>query len=84
MRLSSPLKVATTLFSGFRSRTVRYGRGAVQRAPDRGRQTPLPGIPVRVIERFDPGAIPRERVSTVWTGANGAFSIHLARAPAAI
>jgi hypothetical protein len=38
-------------------------------------------MPVRVIERFDPGAFPRERVSTVRTGADGAFSIHLSPGP---
>jgi hypothetical protein len=78
MRLSSPLKVATTLLSGFRSRTVRYGRGATFRGRlIAGRQAPLPGMPVRVIERFGPGAVQRERVSTVHTGAAGAFSAHL-------
>jgi len=82
MRLSSPLKVATKLLSGFRSRTVRYGRGATFAGRlIAGRHAPLAGMPVRVIERFDPGAVPRERVSTVRTGAGGAFSIHLAPGP---
>jgi uncharacterized Zn-binding protein involved in type VI secretion len=82
MRLSSPLKVATKLLSGFRSRIVRYGRGASFRGRlVAGRNAPLAGMPVRVIERFDPGAVPQERVSTVRTGAGGAFSIHLAPGP---
>jgi uncharacterized Zn-binding protein involved in type VI secretion len=82
MRLSNPLKAATTLFSGFRSRTVRYGRGASFGGRlVVGRRAPLPGAPLRVIERFDPGAVPRERVSTVRTGAGGAFSVHLAPGP---
>jgi hypothetical protein len=82
MRLANPLKVATRLLSGFRSRTVRYGRGATFGGRlIAGRQAPLPGMPVRVIERFDPGAVPRERVSTVRTGAGGAFSIHLSPGP---
>jgi uncharacterized Zn-binding protein involved in type VI secretion len=82
MRLSNPLKVATTLLSGFRSRTVRYGRGVTFRGRlVAGRHAPLPGMPVRVIERFDPGAVPRERVSTVHTGVAGAFSIHLGPGP---
>ncbi len=82
MRLPDPLKVATRLLSDFRSRSVRYGRGA--RFGGRliaGRRAPLAAMPVRVIERFDPGAVPRERVSTVRTGAGGAFSLRLDPGP---
>jgi hypothetical protein len=82
MRLANPLKVATRLLSGFRSRSVRYGRGATFSGRlIAGRHAPLPGMPVRVVERFDPGAFPRERVSTVRTGADGAFSLHLSPGP---
>jgi hypothetical protein len=38
-------------------------------------------MPVRVIERFDPGAVPRERVSTVRTGAGGHFALRLEPGP---
>jgi hypothetical protein len=82
MRLSNPLKIAARLRSDFRSRTVRYGRGATFSGRlIAGRHAPLPGMPVRVIERFDPGAALAERVSTVRTGAGGAFSIHLSPGP---
>lgn len=82
MRLSSPLKVAATLLSRFRSRTVRYGRGAsFSGRLFAGRHAPLSGMPVRLIERFDPGAVPQERVTTVRTGGGGAFSIHLGPGP---
>ncbi|HEV7398997.1 MAG TPA: hypothetical protein VGN84_01885 [Solirubrobacterales bacterium] len=82
MRLSNPLKVATTLLSSFRSRAVRYGRGvSFGGRLIAGRRAPLSGATVRVIERFDPGAVPRERESTVRTGAGGAFSVHLAPGP---
>jgi hypothetical protein len=82
MRLSNPLKIATTLFSGFRSRTVRYGRGATFSGRlVAGRHAPLSAMPVRIIERFDPGAVPRERVSTVRTGASGGFSLQLRPGP---
>ena len=82
LRLSSPLKIATTLLSRFRSRTVRYGRGAsFSGRLFAGRQAPLSGMPVRLIERFDPGAVPRERVTTVRTGDGGAFNIHLGPGP---
>lgn len=82
LRLSSPLKVATTLLSRFRSRTVRYGRGAsFSGRLFAGRRAPLAGMPVRLIERFDPGSVPRERVTTVRTGDGGAFNIHLDPGP---
>jgi hypothetical protein len=82
MRLPNPLKVATTLLSDFRSRTVRYGRGTSFKGRlVAGRNAPLTGMPVRVIERFDSGAVPGEQVSTVRTGVGGAFSIHLAPGP---
>ena len=82
LRLSSPLKVATTLLSRFRSRTVRYGRGAsFSGRLFAGRRAPLPGMPVRLIERFDPGAAAPERVTTVRTGDGGTFSFHLGPGP---
>jgi hypothetical protein len=82
MRLSSPLKIATTLLSSFRSRSVPFGRGAsFSGRLIAGRQAPLSGMPVQVIERFDPGAVPRERISTVRTGAGGSFSIRLGPGP---
>jgi hypothetical protein len=113
MRLPSPLKIATTLLSGFGGsvldwhRCARHGQGrrcheetiqAFERRPSErtvpygrgipfsgrliaGRHAPLAAMPVQVIERFDPGAIPRERVSTVRTGADGAFSIRLSPGP---
>jgi hypothetical protein len=82
LRLSSPLKIVTTLLSHFRSRTVRYGRGASFGGRLLiGRRAPLSGMPVRLIERFDPGSVPRERVTTVRTGDGGAFNIHLDPGP---
>ncbi|HEY0390900.1 MAG TPA: hypothetical protein VGC63_04240 [Solirubrobacterales bacterium] len=82
MRLSNPLKVATALLSGFRPRTVRYGRGAVFSGRlIAGRHAPLPGMPVRIIERFDSGAALADRVSTVETDATGSFSAYIAPGP---
>jgi hypothetical protein len=82
MRLSSPLKVRTTLLSDFGSRTVPYGQGAsFSGRLIAGRRAALSGMPVRVIERFDAGAAPRERESTVVTGAGGAFSVRLEPGP---
>jgi hypothetical protein len=82
MRLANPLKVATALLSDFRARTVRYGHGATFKGRlIAGRHAPLAGMPVRMIERFDSGAVPRERVSTVKTAAGGAFSLHLDPGP---
>jgi hypothetical protein len=87
MVLTSPLKVSTRLTAGFgagsaRNRTAPYGRGA--RFSGRlvaGRRTPLAGMPVQVIERFEEGAEPRERVSVVRTGDAGVFDLHLAPGP---
>lgn len=42
---------------------------------------PLAGMPVRVIERFDPGSDPAQRVTVVETGADGSFRIDLASGP---
>jgi hypothetical protein len=82
MRLSNPLKIATTLLSGFRSRTISYGRPAwFSGRLFGGRHAPLAGMPVRLIERFDPGAVPQERVTTVRTGRGGAFDVHLGPGP---
>jgi hypothetical protein len=82
LRLSSPLKVATTLLSRFRSRTVRYGRGvSFSGRLLVGRRAPLVGMPVQLVERFDPGSTPPERVTTVRTGDDGSFSIHLGPGP---
>jgi hypothetical protein len=86
MRLRNPLKVATTLLAGFRRRpalrTVPFGRGISYGGRlIAGRRTPLAGMPVRILERFAAGAEPRERESTVRTGARGAFRTRLAPGP---
>lgn len=85
MRLHSPLKVATTLLAGFGQRravTAPYGRTiAYQGRLIAGRRTPLPGMPVRILERFSPGAEPQERESTVETSSTGSFRIRLAPGP---
>ncbi len=81
MRLPSPLKIATSLAVEFRSRSIAYGRGAPFRGHlFAGRRTPLAGMPVEIIERFDAGAQPSERVTTVRTGP-GSFGLHLAPGP---
>jgi len=113
MRLSNPLKVATTLLSGFggsvldwhrctrhgqsrrcheetiqaferrpSERTVPYGRGIpFSGRLVAGRNAPLAAMPVQLIERFDPGALPRERVTMVKTNADGAFNVRLSPGP---
>jgi hypothetical protein len=86
MRLRSPLKVTTALGAGFRripaSRTVAFGHGVAYSGHlIAGRHTPLAGMPVRIIERFAAGAEPRERESTLRTGAGGAFRTRLAPGP---
>ena len=82
MRLHGPLKVPVKLLTKGGKRAIRYGRGTwfAGRALT-GRRAPLAGVPVKVTERFAPGAIPAERVSTVRTKAGGGFGIRLAPGP---
>jgi len=87
MTLRNPLKAPTRLLAGFAGGrparyTVPYGRGSLFAGRlIAGRRAPLVGVPVQVIERFEAGSSPRERVSTVRTGAGGAFSARLAPGP---
>lgn len=82
MRLHGPLKVPVKLLTKGDERAVRYGRGTwfAGRALA-ARRTPLTGVLVKVTERFAPGSVPAERVSTVRTGAGGSFGVHLAPGP---
>jgi hypothetical protein len=80
MVLSNPLKATTTLHAGFRGhglrRAVPYGRRVlVGGRLLTGRSSALGGMPVRVVERFAPGAHPATRTATVTTGPNGTFAI---------
>lgn len=82
MRLRDPLKIATTLLATSGQRSLHYGHGS--EFGGRlivGRRAPLANATVRVIERFDPGAVPRERVTAVRTSTNGDFSARLAPGP---
>jgi hypothetical protein len=84
--LSNPLKATTLLIGSFADRrlrrTVPYGRGIdVGGRLTTGIRSPLGGVPVRVVERFAAGARPAMRVSTVMTGANGAYSLRLMPGP---
>ncbi len=82
MRLRNPLKVATTLSASLGRRAVPYGRGmSFSGELIAGRRTGLGGMPVQVIERFEVGASPAQRVSTVRTGAGGEFSVRLRPGP---
>jgi hypothetical protein len=81
MRLSAPLKVSTKLLTETPARAAPLPYGRQARFAGRllaGRRAPLAGRPVKVIERFAPGAVPRQRVRTVLTGADGAFAVELA------
>lgn len=86
MVLTNPLKATTTLRDGFSggglARVVPYGRGIrLQGRLITGLSSGLAAMPLRVLERFDAGARPSVRVSTVKTGPGGAFSIRLAPGP---
>src|SRR6476659_10162599 len=86
MVLANPLKATTALRDGFHrdglSRTVPYGRGVLFRGRlPTGVSSPLAGMPLRIVERFAPGARPAARASTVRTGPSGAFSVRAAPGP---
>jgi hypothetical protein len=80
MVLSNPLKATTSLRVSFRRhgslRTVPYGRRVLLSGRlITGRSSPLGGVPVRVVERFAPGAHPASQTSTVTTAPDGTISI---------
>lgn len=83
MVLAAPLKALTEL--GLRLGERR--RGTASAAPyvhgqlSGGRRHRLAGMSVRVIERFDPGAAERQRVSIVRTGPDGSFALPLRPGP---
>jgi hypothetical protein len=88
MRLAAPLKVSTALRAGFghpgvaEPRTVPYGRGVlISGRLLAGRQAPLEGMPVRVVERFGAGPGATERVTTTQTAAGGVFRLRLSPGP---
>lgn len=65
-----------------RERLVPYGRGALYSGRvSAGLGTALPGVAVRVTERFDPGAGEPDRTTTARTGADGVFTVRLAPGP---
>ena len=64
------------------TRLVPYGRGTLFSGRlIAGLGSPLARMPVQVVERFDSGANPAQRVTTVETGADGVFTAHLAPGP---
>jgi hypothetical protein len=87
MILRSPLKAPTRIEAGLGAkrlpeRVSRYAHGA----PYRGRLSlasgePLAGMPVRLIEAFDPGSELAQRVTVVETGPDGSFRSQLAPGP---
>jgi hypothetical protein len=82
MRLRGPLKLPVRIVGASHRRTLRYGRGTwFGGRLVAARRTPLAGMPVRVSERFAAGSVPSERVSTVRTGADGRFGLHLPPGP---
>jgi hypothetical protein len=85
MVLPNPLKAPTALRAAFAeratARTVPFGRGVRLSGQLSAAGTPLPGMPVRIVERFVAGASPAIRVSMARTGPGGAFALRLAPGP---
>lgn len=64
------------------SRAVPYGRGSIFSGRLlAGLYSPLARMPVQVVEQFEPGSQPAQRVTTVETGADGVFTVHLGPGP---
>ncbi len=82
MRLRGPLKVATALIAPSGQRNLAFGHGtSFGGRLLSGRHAPMANALVRVVECFDAGAVPRERIATVRTSADGGFSTRLAPGP---
>lgn len=88
MVLSNPLKTPSSLRAGLgrggrtARRLVPYGRAASFGGRlIAGLATPLAQMPVRIVERFEPGSSASERVSTAWTDGEGRFAVRLAPGP---
>ena len=85
MVLANPLKARTTLEARLgrrRARPVAAGKGVRLTGRLRGPAgSPLGGEEVRVLESFDPGAVPASRLTTVRTGADGGFTVTLPPGP---
>jgi len=84
MALSAPLKAATKLNLRIDPQgSIALGAGA--RLEGRligGRRSPLSGMTIKVVERFEPGpAKEHERVSAVRTAGHGDFTLRLAPGP---
>lgn len=87
MILRNPLKAPTRIEAGFGARraptrAVRYAHGA----PYQGRLSlatgePLAGVQIRILEVFDRGSSPSQRVTIVETAADGSFQSHLGPGP---
>ncbi|MEX0972307.1 MAG: hypothetical protein WDZ46_03515 [Solirubrobacterales bacterium] len=86
MTLSNPLKAASTLRAGFHrgrlERATPFGRSVrIAGRLTTGRNSPLAGAPLRIVERFAAGARPSTRVSTVRTMPGGGFAHRIAPGP---
>jgi len=82
MRLRNPLKPATRLIAQVGKPLVSFGRGtSLNGRLLVGRRAPLADTPVQVIERFAPGSGREQRLTTVRSAADGAFSARLGPGP---
>lgn len=86
MTLSNPLKATTALRAGFQGKKARWTAPYGRRVRIAGRLTTgtsssLGGMPVRIVERFAPGARIATLTSTARTGPDGSFSIQTSPGP---
>ena len=87
MALVNPLKSRVRLQAGLAKgmragARIAYGRALVYHGQmTSAKGSPLGGLPVQVIEEFEPGAAAGARTRKVVTGADGSFAIRLPRGP---
>ncbi len=82
MRLQSPLKLPVRVIVKAQPRVVHYGRGIwFGGRLVAARRSPLVGVNVQVIERFEAGGVPGERRTTVRSDGRGGFGVHLSPGP---
>jgi hypothetical protein len=82
MRLQSPLKLPVRMVTKVQPRIVPYGRGIwFGGRLIAARHSPLAGVAVQVVERFEAGGIPGERRTTTRSDGRGRFGVHLPPGP---
>jgi hypothetical protein len=80
--LKEPVRLEGRLWGAGRAGTVPYGNGAVYRGRLRDAEgAPLAGLPIEVVESFEPGAAWPQRATRVLSAADGSFALRISPGP---